>query len=38
MKRSILPGCVLALLLMMGLGGCEKKRGDLKIFMGDSSG
>src|SRR6266498_1342014 len=28
MKKSVLLSCVLALLLMTGLGGCEKKRGD----------
>jgi hypothetical protein len=32
MKKSILLSCVLALLLMTGLGGCEKKRGDAMVI------
>ena len=28
MKKSIAPGCVIALLLIIGLLGCEKKSGD----------
>jgi len=32
MKKSILLSCVLALLLMTGLGGCEKKRGDAVVI------
>jgi len=32
MKKSILPGCVVALLLMTGLGGCEKKTGDAIVI------
>ena len=31
MKKSIVPGCVLALLLMIGLGGYEKKSGDAVV-------
>jgi hypothetical protein len=31
MKKSIMPGCVVALLLMIGLGGCEKKSGDAVV-------
>jgi hypothetical protein len=32
MKKSMLPGCVVALLLMTGLGGCEKKSGDAVVI------
>jgi hypothetical protein len=32
MKKSILLGCVLALLLMTALGGCEKKSGDAVVI------
>ena len=32
MKKSILPGCVIGLLLMTGLGGCEKKSGDAVVI------
>jgi hypothetical protein len=31
MKKSIVPGCVVALLLIIGFGGCEKKRGDAVV-------
>jgi hypothetical protein len=32
MKKSILLGCLLAPLLMTGLTGCEKKRGDAVVI------
>jgi len=32
MKKSIVLGCIIALLLMMGLGGCEKKSGDAVVM------
>ena len=32
MKKSIVLGCIIALLLIMGLGGCEKKRGDAVVM------
>jgi hypothetical protein len=32
MKKSIVSGCVVALLLMTGLGGCEKKSGDVVVI------
>jgi hypothetical protein len=32
MKKSILPVCVVGLLLMTGLGGCEKKSGDAVVI------
>src|SRR6266511_5470282 len=32
MKKLILRSCVVALLLMTGLGGCEKKRGDAVVI------
>src|SRR5947208_17055968 len=32
MKKSIVLGCIIALLLMMGLGGCEKKSGDAIVI------
>ena len=32
MKKSIVLGCIIALLLMMGLGGCEKKSSDAVVI------
>ena len=32
MKKSIVLGSIIALLLMMGLGGCEKKSGDAIVI------
>ena len=32
MKKSIVLGCIIALLLMMGLGGCEKESGDAVVI------
>ena len=32
MKRWIVPGCLLALLLMTGLGGCQKKTGHAVVI------
>jgi hypothetical protein len=32
MKKSILSSCVVALLLMTGMGGCEKKSGDAVVI------
>jgi len=32
MKKSIVLGCIIALLLMMGLAGCEKKSGDAIVI------
>ena len=32
MKKSIVSGCVVALLLMTGLGGCGKKSGDAVVI------
>ena len=32
MKKSIVLGCIIALLLMMGLGGCEKKSADAVVM------
>jgi hypothetical protein len=32
MKKSIRPGCVIALLLMISLGGCERKSGDAVVI------
>jgi hypothetical protein len=32
MKKSIVPGFVVALLLMIGLCGCEKKSGDAVVI------
>src|SRR5436190_9306390 len=32
MKKSIVLGCIIPLLLMMGLGGCEKKSGDAVVI------
>jgi len=32
MKKSIVSSCVVALLLMTGLGGCEKKSGDAVVI------
>jgi hypothetical protein len=31
MKKSIVPGCVIALLLIIRLLGCEKKSGDAVV-------
>jgi hypothetical protein len=31
MKKSIVPGCVVALLFIIGLVGCEKKSGDAVV-------
>jgi hypothetical protein len=35
MKKSIVSGCVVALLLMTGLGGCERKSGDAVVIRKD---
>ena len=32
MKKSIVSSCVVALLLMTGMGGCEKKSGDAVVI------
>lgn len=32
MKKSIVPGCVVALLLIIGLCGCEKKSGEAVVI------
>jgi len=32
MKKSIVPGCVFALLLITGLCGCEKKSGEAVVI------
>jgi hypothetical protein len=32
MKSSIVPGCVIALLLITGLVGCEKRSGDAMVI------
>src|SRR6184192_2375049 len=32
MKKSMVLDCIIALLLIMGLGGCEKKRGDAVVM------
>jgi uncharacterized lipoprotein NlpE involved in copper resistance len=32
MKKSIVPRCVVALLLIIGLCGCEKKSGDAVVI------
>ena len=32
MKKSIVPGCLVALLLITGLCGCEKKNGDAIVI------
>ena len=32
MKKSIVSSCIVALLLMTGLGGCEKKSGDAVVM------
>jgi hypothetical protein len=32
MKKSIVPSCVVALLLMAGLGGCEKRNGEAIVI------
>jgi hypothetical protein len=32
MKKSILRSCVISLLLVTGLGGCEKKSGDAIVI------
>jgi hypothetical protein len=32
MKKSIVPGCLVALLLIIGLCGCEKKSGDAIVI------
>ena len=32
MKKSIVSSCIVALLLMTGMGGCEKKSGDAVVI------